>query len=335
MPGRRIRWLVAGLLVLHAAAAGAARYPHQPARGDGLVCVSMQGVTCVDGEAVTPWSALAGEHTLEAVIAHGRVFVAGSGGLRVFHAATGEVAWRWRSGAMVFPPTVADGVVHVSDETGRMWALDADSGEPLWERAFDGWSYPPALVGNTLVTGGRGGIVRGLDPATGLTRWRRAQSQELVYRPIAAGERAVVTTFDGSVAAYRADGSEVWRHRDPVASLSPAFAGGLLLFGGLDGRLRARQAADGRLLWSRDFGAGQLHLPASPGPDGEQLALHTPDHRITVLDAASGQTRWSMDAPRGTVGTPFFLPGRGWTVTVRRSGTLSLVTLSHPPADDR
>ncbi|MDZ7829889.1 MAG: PQQ-binding-like beta-propeller repeat protein [Halofilum sp. (in: g-proteobacteria)] len=329
MPRRTAHWLVAGLLVLHAAAAGAARYPGQPARGDGLVCVSVHGVACVDRESgALRWSALAGEHTLEAVIAGGRVFVAGSGGLRVFRAGTGELEWRWRSGAMVFPPTVAGGVAYTGDETGRMWALDADSGDVLWERRFEGWSYPPALVGDTLVTGGRGGIVRGLDAATGATRWRRAQSQELVYRPIAAGGLAVVTTFDGTVAAYRADGSEAWRHRDPVASRSPAAGGGLLLFGGLDGRLRARDAADGRLLWSRDFGEGRLQRPAVFGPDARRAALHTPDHRIVVLEVRSGRPLLQIDVPPGTRGTPLFLAGRGWTVVVHRAGTFSLVPLS-------
>jgi deoxyribodipyrimidine photo-lyase len=36
----------------------------------------------------------------------------------------------------------------------------------------------------------------------------------------------------------------------------------------------------------------------------------------------------AADAPPGTLGTPLFLPGRGWTAVQRRAGTFLLVSLS-------
>lgn len=320
---------LAALLVLAGGDAGAARYPDQPARGSGLVCVSEGGVDCMDADTGDArWSALGGEHTLEATIAGDRVLVPGAGSLHAFDAATGDLRWRWHSGGLVFPPVVNEGVVYASDELGNLQAMDLDSGRRLWERRLDGWSYPPAIVGDILVTGGRGAIVRGLAAENGATRWRREVAQELVYRPVVVGDTAVVTTFAGSVTAFRSDGTVEWRIRDPVASLSPAAGVDMVVFGGLDGRLRARDPGDGRLQWSRALTGGQLVRPVRFGPGRGHILAVTPERRIVVLEVRTGRIVQQLEAPIGMVGVPYFDDRRGWTAVVRDAGTISLVTLS-------
>lgn len=320
-PGRR---LGLALLLLPAACgagvAGGAAYPAQPATGAGVTCVSDAGVHCFHTPGGAPaWRALEGVRTLEPVIADGRLLVGSSQGLYAFDAATGARLWHRPGHGLVFSPAVADGTAFTGDEHGRFEALDLATGAPRWRRAFAGWSYPPAVLGGVLVTGGREGIVRGIDRATGATRWRLELGQELVYRPAATAAGALVTTFDGRVRMVDAGGTVVWRVRDPVASGTPAVAGGRAYLPGLDGRLRARSTTDGALLWTRDLGAAA----GGPGHVARgRLGLTTRDGAVLVLDTADGARR-AHGAPPGTpLGNP--VPGRGdaWLVPARHRGAL-------------
>lgn len=323
------------LLAALALPAQGASYPAQPALGDGVICVSDAGVVCLDrAEPSRQWAALNGEHTLEPVIAGPVVLVGGGAGLHAFDAASGEPLWQWRSDGLVFPPTVDDGVVYASDENGRLRALELSTGRRLWQRRFDGWSYPPAVVQGRLVTGGRGGVVRALSAADGTTLWQQSLQQELVYRPVAAGQLAIVTTFDGRIVAFDGEGERAWTARDPVASFSPAVAGDLLLFGGWDGRLRARRLTTGESIWSRKIGNSQLDLLVRVAADGAGIGLTTPDGEVLLLHPDSGRIERRTAPIPGRIGTPFRGPGDGWVILVRRSGTIAPIGLSHLLADE-
>jgi len=334
MPASLVRRGALGWLLLAALSANAANYPQQPAVGEVAICVSDGGLFCMDpADPARQWSALIGEHTLEPVLAGDKALVGGAAGLHVFEATTGERRWQWRGNGLVFPPTVANGVVFASDEHGRLRAMDLGTGRVLWQRRFDGWSYPPAVIGDRLVTGGRDGVVRALDPADGATRWQQPLEQELVYRPVAAGGLAIVTTFDGAVTAFDREGERVWTARDPVPSFSPAVAGDLLVFGGWDGRLRARRLETGELVWTQDIGGGQLELPAGTEPGGTRVGVRSPGGELLLLDRESGDIRHRTPSRDGQIGAPFHHPGRGWATVVVRSGTIVPVALSDLETD--
>lgn len=118
-----------------------------------------------------------------------------------------------------------------------------------------------------------------------------------------------------------------WQVRDSVASRSPADGAAMAVFGGLDGRLRARDPGDGRLHWSRNLTDGQLVRPVRFGPRQERILAVTPERRIVVLDVQTGRMLRQADAPIGMVGVPFH-DRRGWMAVVRDAGTISLVPLS-------
>ena len=320
-------------LVVVATTAGATSYPANPATGAGLVCVSNSGLVCLDADDLSlRWRALDGAHTLEPVIAGGLVLVGGGAGLQAFDAGSGERRWHWRGDGLVFSPTVDDGTAYVSDRGGQLVALDLATGTPRWRRDLGGWSYPPAVVSGRLVTGGRDGIVRALDPASGVTLWRRAAGQELVYRPVAAHGLAVVTTFAGRVLALEPDGDPAWQARDPVPSFSPSVAGPLLLFGGMDGRLRARFALDGAKAW--EFGAsGQLAEPARYHARSGEIALIDPDGHVAVLERARGRLRARARVPGAPMAGPIHRPGSGWIVPYRADGTIAYLPVSDRSAD--
>lgn len=321
------------LLAALSATADAATYPTRPAVGAGLVCVSDSGLVCLDGGDLTVrWQALAGEHTLEPVIADGMVLVGGGTGLHAFHAASGEQRWHWRGKGLTFTPSVDRDTAYVADQEGRLLALDLATGAPRWQRELAGWSYPPAIVAGRLVTGGREGVVRALDPADGQTLWRRELQQELVYRPVAVDDMAVITTFDGRILALDAEGTTIWTARDPVASFSPVPAGDLLLFGGMDGRLRARHVDDGRLVWQVEA-TGPLALPARQHAPGSQAALVDADGNAIVVDMRSGEVVLRTPLPGKPVSAPLYRDAGGWVAFSRRGGTIARMDLSNQGAE--
>lgn len=321
------------LLLTLSVTAGGAEYPARPAVGAGLVCVSDAGLVCFDEDDLTVrWQVLEGEHTLEPVIAGGMVLVGGGAGLHAFEAGSGEQRWHWRGKGLAFTPSVERDTAYVADQDGQLLALDLATGTPRWRRSLDGWSYPPAVVAGRLVTGGREGIVRALDPADGRTLWRHEMEQELVYRPVAVGDRAVVTTFSGHVLALDPEGETVWMARDPVPSFSPVRAGNLLLFGGMDGRLRARNIDDGRLAW-RIRAAGPLVLPARHHAPVDRSALIDADGKVIVVDTHNGDAVARLSVPGKPVSAPLYRHARGWVVFFRERGTIDWSSLSQMQAE--
>ncbi len=321
------------LLLILSATAGGAEYPARPAVGAGLVCVSDAGLVCFDeDDLAVSWEALEGEHTLEPVIAGGMVLVGGGSGLHAFAAGSGKRRWHWRGKGLVFTPSVERDTAYVADQDGQLLALDLAAGTPRWRRNLDGWSYPPAVVAGRLVTGGREGVVRALDPVDGRTLWRHQTGQELVYRPVAVGDRAVVTTFSGRVLALDPDGESVWIARDPVASSSPVRSGNLLLFGGMDGHLRARGIEDGRLAW-RIRAAGPLILTARHHAPVDRSALIDADGNAIIVDTRSGTVVTRLSVPGKPVSAPLYRHARGWVVFFRERGTIDWLPLSQLQAE--
>lgn len=350
----RRRWRALFLMGVASALSGPAatstslpvHYPAQPATGGSRVCVSSEGVYCFAADTLAPaWTALRGQHTLEPVIAQGRVLIGTSRGVYAFASDTGRKLWRRSARGLMFTPTVAAGTAYVSDRQGHLAAVDAATGELRWQRTFDGWSYPPAVMGEVLVTGGRSGIVRGLDRRTGATRWRHDAQAELVYRPIAAGGRALVTTFDGQVLALGQGGAVAWRKRDAVASLSPAVAGTRAVFAGIDGTVRARALEDGRLLWRRTMGAAFDNRPRA---HGGSVGLVDGDGRAVILRLRDGAARLATNIDGRALGSPAALSDGRWTMAyrderdrvvhrelLRPSKTSSALPLQAPPPDAR
>lgn len=321
--------LVAAWLQLTIAAASEplARYPAQPAVGAGVLCVSDSGVYCLDQRNLEhAWQALEGIHTLEPVIAAGRLLVGSSNGVHALDAVSGRRLWHRRGTGLVFTPTVDQRTAYTGDEHGRMEALEIETGALRWHRHFDGWSYPPAIVGDVLITGGRDGVVRGLDPATGDTQWRIDLDEELVYRPVAADDHALITTFGRTVAAITKTGEIAWRRHVPSPSFSPATAGNIAVFGGMDSRFRALSVRTGDRLWQHTMG-GTLSIP--PRAEGARVGVVDGDGRVRVLSLANGRCRAGGRLPGKPLASPVRLPGNRWIALYREGGTIHHLTLSH------
>jgi outer membrane protein assembly factor BamB len=242
-------------------------------------------------------------------------------GTEALDAATGKP--RWSIGS-IKPPSVAfaagggmvlcggtnangvDNITALSAATGRqLWSAPADVGNPNngsgpWLTFADDAVYALiGLPGSHAVY--RDDVVLALDGRTGARKWMSrlppratamAVADGVVYAGAALGSESVsgeVVALDG------ATGTRRWSARvgAPVGAL--AVTGGVVA-GCWDNLIALGQplmyglnAADGRILWQRDFGAV---LPITAAADGVVFALDAASGGLLAVDALAGKLLW-------------------------------------------
>jgi outer membrane protein assembly factor BamB len=195
---------------------------------------------------------------------NGRVFALnGSGLLRAFDAATGNLAWSVALPNSIWdaPPTAFNGVIYASGAL-RVFAIDANTGAQIWTKSvINGDTSSPALTSDGLWVSYACPNVYKLNPATGAQIW--------FYTPGCSGG-------GGKTAAMYQGRLYVRDFQDTIfdaqtgtiigtfnAKNTPAFLGstGYFLDGphgfGSFGTLRARDVNTNAVLWSF-AGDGQL-----------------------------------------------------------------------------
>ena len=240
-------------------------YPESPPTVAGDVLVAGVGtagrsrgggrVVALDlADGTTRWSTAVGSTVWGApAVADGVVYAAQrsdrdpavSAALHAFDLADGDRRWRVTLGDdprfdPIDAPVVGDGLVYLSTGTGPLVARDAASGDPVW--TFDppgGVQGSPALANGVLYVGDLDGTFHALDARTGDTRWT-ATVGAWYGGPTVAGDGVYAATFDGTLVAWRPDGTERWRVSvDPPVRTSPVVADGRVYLGTSDGLLYA------------------------------------------------------------------------------------------------
>ncbi len=208
----------------------------------------------------------------------GRVVVAGAGdGVGAFTQHTGARAWTWAGGAAPDrdgPLLVSGRTVLVVTRDGGLTALDADRGARLWSVPADA---------------------------------RQALALDAAHVYVLDSDRRVK-------ALARTDGAERWTARRALGStgaVSGAVSGGRLMVTARDGGTLVLDTADGAVRWERDIGRPRFALPPAgltPAPvrDGFCVGGDT----LAVLDARSGDERWSVPAEDSFWGAPTVADGR-------------------------
>lgn len=106
--------------------------------------------------------------------------------------------------------------------------------------------------------------------------------------------KGVLYSGDGSgvMKAYRArDGRVLWSKEDGGDYHSGIlYSEGNIIYGNSNGRIFARKANSGELVYSIDVGAG---VEGIPGQGMGRIFFHLRDHRIVCLDPKSGKMLWS------------------------------------------
>lgn len=172
---------------------------------------------------------------------------------------------------------------------------------PLHPPAFDGNSVYVALTTSQLVA---------VTIKDGKTAW----SVECpMSAPPAAGAGLVFAGSDGLIEARaEADGAAQWRRPVTGRVIALHWDAGWLIAQTEPGLLLALRAADGEILWQKDFGSP---ISGSPAPAADRLYVPLKDGRIVALSLQSGDEIWTRKFTESAagilpVGDRVFITGR-------------------------
>jgi len=197
-----------------------------------------------------------------------------------------EIRWRVPVGSGYSGPTVANGLVYVTDrqvepdEVERVHAFDAQTGEAVWSHA-----YPASYAGVQYPAGPRASVL------------------------VAEGRAYSLGTV-GHLFAFDAQSGEVeWAHdlnaeyaiRMPVWGIaaSPLFEDGLVIVQacGEDACLVAFDARTGQEAWRALSDRGNYSAPIVVDQAGERVLVHWTGDRVVGLDPRTGELHWAHDHP--------------------------------------
>ncbi|WP_374473437.1 outer membrane protein assembly factor BamB [Arenimonas sp.] len=226
-------------------------------------------------------------------------------------------------------PAIEGDRLYVSNDEGRVLALDANTGDTLWDsevvktgkqgsrvffwrrKAIDGGLTGGPGAGNGMVVaGGRNGEIVALDAETGAERWRARATSEVIATPLVTPDRIVVRSNDGRVFGLDpADGTRKWVFDRGVPALSvrgngaPVSDGQLVYLGYDDGTVVALRLQDGLVGWTQLVAEadGRNELDRMADVDGE-LALGYQEIYATsfrsqtmAISTANGRPLWNRD----------------------------------------
>ncbi len=259
------------------------------------------------------WQYLTGQLIDSAALIDDRNLVyVGSGDeyLYAFHAATGEVAWKfhadpaaeslaflswWESNVAMGP----DGTLYAPNDNFLLYAIDRDTQQVRWKyRTPDqSWSLPAIdtkfgtlYYGNNNLVASLGANTVALD-AAGEKQWSASSNGSIAASPLLTeDEKVIVGGFDGYVRAYdQWSGEELWSFaaRDHIYSSPAELPDGTIVQPAADGTIYGLDPQDGHQRWAFDT---MEAIRSSPAVD--------PQGRIYV---GSGEGRLFVLNPDGTL----------------------------------
>jgi len=219
-----------------------------------------------------------------------------------FEPTSRPTAWRaYLAASSKVTPTVADGVVYVGANDGRLHAFQVETGKTLWSVHTGA-----EILAQPLVEGDRVYVANGLGEVsafnqTGRKQWTFTAGDAVYSSPVWAAGRVVFGCNDGKLYAVdAATGQPAWTNAAAAYAIEskPFVADGRIYFGAWDQHIRCVDARDGKLIWKRISegvrAATAAHRYYSPGdamPVVAEDKLHVADrnYRLTILDAATGE----------------------------------------------
>jgi polyvinyl alcohol dehydrogenase (cytochrome) len=231
---------------------------------------------------------------------------------------------------VVKPPSA----VFFSDETGTVYALDAQRGGLMWKSQADPDSSlrivgEPMLYAREIylslapASGAAAplpGAVVALDIASGKLLWRSPAGVR--SGPTIDVERQLlyVATQDGLTALDLADGGERWQKHTPAAAdirhapILRRLAGAqqVLLVTDLEGAVYGFDPARaGEIIWQSRIGGerGDVRIDWGAAADHRSIYIGTSAAALAALDIATGKVRWSASIPRAPAHAVMAIPG--------------------------
>jgi outer membrane protein assembly factor BamB len=309
----------------HDAAAGISSFSGSlwgaPTIADNLVYISLQGnFTALDlATGVPVWARDPDDPEFNWLGSLAAVAVSDGTAIAAFNrtlgvasasAATGLPGWSMKDGRSVAvnaSPVVDRGIVYVISAAGTVTAATLSSGSTIWSR----------------------------NVTPGATEWHYSVT---ATPALANGRLFVATQWDDLVALDAASGAELWRtpassgvinfthYRDAQAAwpASPVVTGDIVWIGGLDGRLVAYAADDGRELWSTQLGAP---ITSAVAPTADSLVVASYDGSVRLMSPGTPAAPQAVDPCPPIVPPPPASTPSGCAIATPPSFALVLLAL--------
>jgi serine/threonine protein kinase/outer membrane protein assembly factor BamB len=214
------------------------------------------------------------------------------------------LGWKAPTGAGIYSsPAVANGIVYVGSDDGRLHAYNVISGRSLWAPTAGGTGgqirSSPAVANGVVYTGSDDGKLYAFDTITGRLLWFAATGKAIRSSPTVANGKVYIGSEDGKLYAFNASGcggstscSPLWTaHTDGVIYYSsPAVVNGIVYIGSEDHNLYAFDADNGLRKWSATTGP----IDASPAVFNGVVYFIDAVGMLHAYDAASGTAKWHV-----------------------------------------
>ena len=201
--------------------------------------------------------------------------------------------WRYRASSLVLgSPVVADGVVYVTAEDNRLYAVDAAAGKLVWRIELEGNRWLTASGGVVYVSSGD--HLYAISADSGDIRWKYFTGRIYDSTPAVAQGFVYVGSWNGSLHAVdAATGDIVWQF-DTESGIrsSPAVSEGVVYVLATGGTLYALDAATGGLRWEHQLeGRGHYQSPAV----ANGVVYVGGGQHLYAVNAATGGLVWRAD----------------------------------------
>jgi len=149
----------------------------------------------------------------------------------------------------------------------------------------------PAIADGVVYVGANDGKLHAIEASAGKERWSVNTGAEILAEPLVAGGKVYSANGLGIVSAYTTAGKNVWAFRagDAVYS-SPVLAEGKVIFGCNNGWLYAVDAATGKLAWVNKDGTYAIESKAFVW--NGKVYYGAWDQYIRCVNASNGRLVW-------------------------------------------
>jgi outer membrane protein assembly factor BamB len=222
-------------------------------------------------------------------------------------------AWRaYLAASSKVTPAIADGVIYVGANDGKLRAISAGSGKELWAVETGAEILAePAVDGGKVYSANGLGVVSAYTTA-GKKVWSFTAGDAVYSSPVMADGKVVFGCNNGWLYALEAaTGKPAWVNKDATYTIEskPFVWNGKVYFGAWDEYIRCVNAKDGKLVWQRICegsriakGAKRYYSPADAMPVVAEGKLMIADRNmmLTILDAETGEPAGSMKGVSAT-----------------------------------
>jgi len=248
----------------------------------------------------------------------GMVAAAGGNSVALFDPSAMRPVWESQVSGRVDGIAASQDSLFVSTSTG-VYSLGPD-GQQRWKAEFNATHTAPALGGGLLLVG-RGDEVVALSPEGGGQAWRQklgspvwdsspAYFENRVFAGASDGKLYMLSASDGKLLQLSyADGREGWPFQaDGWVATTPAFKGGLVIFGTSSGWVYSVSVASGSKTWSYKMPEGAFGSVLTQDVGSRSVALvPSMDGKLYAFDvnpsSTQGELLWSFSTAGGA-GSP-------------------------------